>query len=206
MRTFRHLATSIATLILLATAATPMWAQSPAPTLDPSQPAPFTGRFVTGAQVRSGTTDSVDGRVESRGCRMGAHRELHQRPAPRRRRPHQLADRCLCGTHPGHRDLAHRDGRRGLGGVVHAPRGRGRSPTATPPSWSGRVPTRGSSSSGSRRTMARAGTSRAQSSRQVPRRSPRCRRPNPPVVTATDDQVGGRCRTTSGPRTTSPAA
>ena len=67
MLTFRHLATGIATLALLATAATPAWAQSPTPTLDPSQPAPFTGRLVTGDQVRPGTIEAVDGHTESRG-------------------------------------------------------------------------------------------------------------------------------------------
>lgn len=68
MRTFRSLATGIAILALLATAVTPVWAQSPAPSLDPSQPAPFSGRIGFGAQVSSGTITSVDGRTESRGA------------------------------------------------------------------------------------------------------------------------------------------
>lgn len=67
MRTFRPLATGIATLALLAIAVTPSWAQSPAPSLDPSRPAPFTGRIGFGDQVQSGTVDLVDGRMESRG-------------------------------------------------------------------------------------------------------------------------------------------
>lgn len=67
MRMLRILMTGIATVALSAAAVSPVMSQSPAPTLDPSRPAAFSGRFVTGHQVRSGTTEAVDARTESRG-------------------------------------------------------------------------------------------------------------------------------------------
>ncbi len=67
MRMIRHLATGVATLAIVAISFAPVSAQSAELSLDPTQPAPFTGRIAYGGQVRSGTMDTVDGHIESRG-------------------------------------------------------------------------------------------------------------------------------------------
>ncbi len=67
MPTIRYLATGVATLILMVISVLPVTAQSAEPSLDPAQPAPFTGRIAFGDQVRSGTTEAVDGHIEMRG-------------------------------------------------------------------------------------------------------------------------------------------
>jgi hypothetical protein len=68
MRTPRTLATSVATIALLAlSSAAPVSAQSAEPDAEAALPAGFTGRIVFGDQVRSGTVETVEGRTESRG-------------------------------------------------------------------------------------------------------------------------------------------
>jgi hypothetical protein len=67
MRTFRRIATGVATLSLLATSVAPVSAQSAEPSTDATLPAAFTGRIVFGDQVRSGAVETLDGRTESRG-------------------------------------------------------------------------------------------------------------------------------------------
>ena len=67
MRTIRTMAMSVTTLALLATGIVPVAAQSTPPVSDQTLPAAFTGRIAFGGQVRAGTTETVDGHVESRG-------------------------------------------------------------------------------------------------------------------------------------------
>lgn len=62
----RSLALVLATL-LVAVGALTVRAQPPEPSLDPSRPAPFTGRIAFGGQVRGGVTEAVDGHIETRG-------------------------------------------------------------------------------------------------------------------------------------------
>jgi len=67
MRMIRYLATGVATLTLMAISVVPVTAQSAEPPIDPTQPAPFTGRIAFGSQVRAGTTETVDRHIETRG-------------------------------------------------------------------------------------------------------------------------------------------